>query len=162
MRHSPKALMGTAVLLFTAACTSVAPTTQSPGQTQPVSTPTPGGGAPAPNAVFSGPLQDVPGISGNISFVISETGQIAEMRLEGGLTNFDCGGGNTIIDSGTSTYFFPDPILIQSGRFSISRFDLDWDGVFDSATSVRGNIRVSGGTDCDIRPPSVTWSATGG
>ena len=134
MHCSTKALVGTAVLLFTVACTSVAPTTHSPGPTQSVATPTPGGGAPAPNTAFSGPLEAAPGISGNISFVISESGQIAEMRLEGGLTNFDCGGGRTIVDSGTSTYFFPDPIVIQSGRFSISRPDLDWDGLFDSAT----------------------------
>ena len=118
---------------------------------------------PTSNTAFSGPLEAVPGISGNISFVISDTGQIAEMKLEGGLTKFDCGGGKTIVDSGTSTYFFPDPIAIEGGRFSISRAGaspLDWDGVFDSAASVRGNIRVSGGPDCQNRPPSVTWSAT--
>jgi hypothetical protein len=117
---------------------------------------------PAPGTAFAGTLDAVPGISGSISFVIADKGQIAEMKLEGGLTSFDCGGGKTIVDSGTSTYFFPDPIAIEGGRFSISRggsFALDWDGVFDSATSVRGNIRVSGGTDCQNRPPSVTWSA---
>jgi len=167
MHYRIRALAGTAALLFIAACAGVTPATQSPGLTQPVSTPTPatptpGGGAPAPNTAFSGALETVAGIAGTLSFVISETGQIAELKLEGGLTNFDCGGGRTIVDSGSSTYFFPDPILIQSGRFSVTRPDLDWDGVFDSATSVHGNIRLSGGADCANRPPSVTWTATSG
>jgi len=115
---------------------------------------------PAPNTALTGALETVPGIVGTISFAISETGQITEMTLDGGLTNFDCGGGQRIIDSGTSTYFFPDPIIIAEGRFSLSRSDLDWDGVFDSATSAHGNIRLSGGSDCQNRPPSVAWSAT--
>jgi hypothetical protein len=116
-----------------------------------------------PNSTFAGTLETVPGVSGEISFAISEAGQISQMVLTGGLTNFDCGAGKTIVDSGTTTYFFPDPIAITSGRFSISRGDplaLDWDGVFDSPSSVHGNIRLSGGTDCANRPPSVTWSAT--
>jgi hypothetical protein len=127
-----------------------------------------GGGGnrdPVPNTTFSGSLDEVPGISGTISFTISNTGQISEMRLEGGLTDFDCGGGTTIIDSGTTTYFFPDPIAIEGGQFSVSRGDplpLDWDGVFDSATSVSGSIRLSGGTDCQNSPPIVSWNATAG
>ncbi len=137
-------------------------TAASTGQGTRTSDPTAAPANPAPNTAFSGLLETVPGVSGKISFVISDAGQIAEMKLEGGLTRFDCGGGKTIVDSGTSTFFFPEPIAIEAGRFSISRsgsFALDWDGVFDSATSVRGNIRVSGGTDCQNRPPSVTWSA---
>lgn len=124
-----------------------------------------GSGDPAPNTTFSGSLEETPGVAGTISFAISDAGQISEMKLEGGLTDFDCGGGQTIIDSGTTTYFFPDPVAIEGGRFSVSRGDpmpLDWDGVFDSATSVNGHIRLSGGADCQNRPPSVPWSATAG
>ena len=124
-------------------------------------TPTVAPATPRPNAGFSGPLEAVPWVSGTISFVISESGQIAEMKLELGRTTFDCGGGKTItVGGGISTYFFPKPIAIQAGRFSTSSGQLDWDGMFDSATSVRGTIRISGGTDCQNRPPSVTWSAT--
>ena len=122
------------------------------------STPTAATATPNPNAAFSGPLDAAPGVSGTISFVISETGHIAEMRVEGSIT-IDCGGGDTKILT-VATRVFPEPIAIEGGRFSISRDDLDWDGAFDSATSVRGNIRLSGGTDCQNRPPSVTWSAT--
>jgi hypothetical protein len=173
MRYDTRALAGTAVFLLISACTAGAPATATPSSPgsqnpSPIQSPTPsaagaGEGTPAPNAAFSGSLQTVPGVSGDISFVISDNGQIAEMRLDGGLTNFDCGGGRTIIDSGTTTFFFPDPIVIEGGSFSISRgapLPLDWDGVFDSATSAHGSIRLSGGTDCSIRPPSVTWSAT--
>jgi len=122
---------------------------------------------PTPNTAFSGRFEAVPGVSaGSISLVISETGRIAELSLEEfNFTNFDCGGGWTISSTvNTSTYFFPDPIAINGGRFSVSRADLDWDGVFDSATSVRGNIRLSiqraSGAPCQNRPPSATWSAT--
>ena len=172
MRYDITALAGTAAFLLISACTTVAPATSTPAVPEsqnpsPTQSPSPsangGEGSPAPNAAFSGSLDEVPGIAGDISFVISNTGQIAEMRLEGGLTNYDCGGGKTIIDSGTTTFFFPDPIAIEGGSFSVSRgapLPLDWDGVFDSATSVHGNIRLSGGTDCSVRPPSVTWSAT--
>jgi hypothetical protein len=131
------------VALLIAACSSTPAgtggdsTAAATGQEARTPSPTASPVNPAPNTAFSGPLDAVPGISGNISFVISEAGQIAEMKLEGGLTKFDCGGGKTIVESGTSTYFFPEPVAIEGGRFSISRggsFALDWDGVFESAT----------------------------
>lgn len=124
-----------------------------------------GGVDPVRNTTFSGSLEEVPDVSGTISFVITDAGEISEMSLEGGLTGFDCGGGMTIVDSGASTYFFPDPITIEGGRFSFSRGDampLEWDGVFDSDTSVSGSITLSGGSDCQNRPPSISWSATAG
>lgn len=153
------------VLFLGSACgdeggSAVEGSTTSVSITVAASTTAAGPANPAPNTALTGALETVPGIAGTISFAISETGQITEMTLDGGLTDFDCGGGQRIVDSGTTTYFFPDPIIIAGGRFSLSRSDLDWDGVFDSATSVRGNIRLSGGPDCQNRPLSVTWSAT--
>lgn len=162
MRVQRMAGAGAAVLLFAVACGAGAPATGTPSGAA-TQTPDAGGGAPPPNAAFSGSLEAVPGVSGDISFVISEAGQITQVVLDGGLTNFDCGGGKTIVDSGMTTYFFPDPITIAEGRFSVYRGDplpLDWDGVFDSPTSVHGSIRLSGGADCSSRPPSVTWRAT--
>ena len=159
------ALAVTAVMTLSACTGSATPAPTGAPTAGSTAAPTeaPNPANPAPNTAFSGSLDTVPGVSGTISFVISETGQIAEMKLDGGLANFDCGGGKTVIDSGTTTYFFPDPIAIEGGRFSLSRSGtgaLDWDGVFDSATTVRGNIRLSGGPDCQNRPPSVPWSAT--
>jgi hypothetical protein len=167
MRAQTMALAGAAVLLIAGACGAGAPTGGTPSAGAPggatTQAPDPGGVAPSPNTTFSGSLEAGPGISGDISFTISEAGQITQMKLDGGLASFDCGGGKTIVDSGTTTYFFPDPITIAGGRFSVSRgnpLPLDWDGVFDSPTSVHGTIRLSGGSDCANRPTSVGWSAT--
>ena len=122
---------------------------------------------PTPNSVFAGRFEAVPGVSaGNISFVISEAGEIAEVTLgEFNVTNFDCGGGKTISITGftkTMSYTAGYGIAITGGRFSISSANLDWDGVFDSATSVRGKIRLSFSSPtspCQNRPLSATWSA---
>ncbi len=130
--------------------TTAAPTTTS---IQPVD--------PAPNAQFSGSLEVTPNVSGTISFIISGSGQIEEMTLDAVLNDFDCGGGMTISSSGAGTYFFPDPITIQAGRFSISRSDLDWNGEFNSATSIHGSIQIDAGSNCTNRP-SVTWAASAG
>ena len=124
---------------------------------------------PTSNTTFSGTFRAVPGVSaGRISFVISKTGQITRLTLTGyTITNFDCGGGRTISSSGiTNTFYFPDPLSIKGGRFSTSHYGLvDWSGVFDSATSAHGTLRISvddeGDTDegCQNRPQSAAWTA---
>jgi len=122
---------------------------------------------PAPNTVFSGRFEAVPGVSaGDISFVISETGEIVKWTLgKFDVTNFDCGGGRTLSITGmTTTYSMMAGygIAITGGRFSDSGTNLDWDGVFDSATSVHGKIRLGFDTPtsrCQNRPLSATWSA---
>ena len=73
---------------------------------------------PAPDTAFSGRFEAAPGVSGeDISFVISEAGQIAGATLKG--------------------------FAITEVRFSRSGDNLDWDRVCYSATSVRGIIRSS-------------------
>ena len=121
----PASLLFLVMLLGCAAPQSspVVQPTGAPASQTPVVQPTGAPASPTANAAFAGSLEAVPGVSGDISFVISDTGQIAEMRLDGGLTNFDCGAGKTIVDSGNTTYFFPDPITIEGGRFSVSRGD---------------------------------------
>jgi len=121
---------------------------------------------PIPNTTFSGPLGSAPDISGGtISFVISESGQITEMELETGPATFECGGGKTTSYDRTkhTTSFTERPVPIERGRFSISNSLLEWDGVFDSATSARGNVRYTPPSTptgpCRTLTPSVTWSA---
>jgi hypothetical protein len=122
--------------------------------------------SPIPNTTFSGPLGSAPGISGGtISFVISESGQITEMELETGPATFECGVGKTNSFAGTkyTTRFMDRPVPIERGRFSISNSLLEWDGVFDSVTSARGNVRYAPPSTatgpCRTLTPSVTWSA---
>ncbi|HEX9977091.1 MAG TPA: hypothetical protein VGB41_00545 [Acidimicrobiia bacterium] len=114
---------------------------------------------PTPNVRFSGAIESTSTVSGTLSFMVTDSGQIEELALDAVLTNFDCGGGMTISSSGAATHFFPDPIVVQAGVFSVSRSNLDWNGEFDSATSVHGSIRIDAGTDCGNRPPSVAWTA---
>ena len=117
---------------------------------------------PVPNVVFSGVLESTPNVSGTLSFVVTDAGTIEELNLDAALSNFDCGGGMMRSISGAATHFFPDPIVIQAGRFSVSRSNLAWSGEFESQTSAHGTIRIDAGTDCANQPPSVTWTATAG
>jgi hypothetical protein len=160
--RKPKALIAVAALFVAVAVPAVA----HAGEIRIAAT-------PSVNTTFSGSVGAVPGFSGGtISFFVSGTGRIMGLTLKDiAISNFDCGNGSTISSSGNiTTYSWTDGLAITDGRFSISYSGLDWDGVFDSATSVRGNIRLSVQTsrcspswlsrcNCPNRPQSATWSA---
>lgn len=87
------------------------------------------------------------------------------MELETGPATFECGRGKTTSYDRTKhmTSFMDRPVPIKRGRFSISNSLLEWDGVFDSATSARGNVRYAPPSTatgpCRTLTPSVPWSA---
>ncbi len=118
---------------------------------------------PVANVVFSGTLETTSDISGTLFFVVTEAGQIDELNLDAALSKFDCGGGMTRSISGAATYFFPDPIVVEGGRFSRFGPYLSWSGEFETPTSAKGTIGIDGGLDCANKPPIVAWTAiTGG
>lgn len=117
---------------------------------------------PAANVLFSGMIETTANLSGSLSFVVTDGGEIEQMDLDAVLTDFDCGGGMTRSSSGAATYFFPDPIKVESGRFSMVRSDFSWNGEFDSPTSAKGTLGIDGGSDCANKPPTVAWTASTG
>lgn len=144
-----------------AATTSVPATTQATGTTLAATTTLAAATitTKAPDMEFSGSLEAVD-VSGDISFVVSGSGQIMLLELEPVLgDDYECTGGH--YTTWQSTYDFstmPSPIMVEDGQFS---FDggppLAFEGTLDSATSAHGTVgfEVEG-----CSPASVAWTAT--
>ena len=127
---------------------------------------------PAPNATFTGPIATQPGVSGEIGFVISESGDgIVSANLGVRFDDFDCGPGTTPItvpgiagavtpsgvtlSGGGSSVMYTPPLVIEDGKFEAGGFA----GEFDSPTSAQGTLDIGLLYDCgDI----LTWTAESG
>ena len=96
-------------------------------------------GGPTPNATFTGPIATQPGVSGEIGFVISESGDgIVSANLGVHFDDFDCGPGTTPItvpgvagavtpsgvtlSGGGSSVMSTPPLAIEDGKFEAGGF----------------------------------------
>ncbi len=127
---------------------------------------------PAPNATFTGPIATQPGVSGEVGFVISESGDgIVSANLGVRFDDFDCGpdamprtvpgvggaatpSGVTLSGGGSSVIYSP-PLTIEDGIFRGHGFS----GEFDSPTSAHGIIDIGVLYDCG---DTLTWTAGSG
>ncbi len=127
---------------------------------------------PAPNATFTGPIATQPGVSGEIGFVISESGDgIVSANLGVRFDDFDCGPnatpmtvpgvGGTVTPSGVtlsgggSSVIYTPPLAIEDGTFEGHGFS----GEFDSPTSAHGILDIGALYDCG---DTLTWTAESG
>lgn len=144
-----------------AATTSVPGTTQATDTTVAVTTTLAAATTTteAPDREFSGSLEAAD-VSGDISFVVSGSGQIMVLELEPVLgDDYECTGGH--YTTWQWTYDFsnmPNPIMVEDGQFSFDGgTSLAFEGTLDSATSAHGTMEfeVEG-----CSPASVAWTAT--
>jgi len=127
---------------------------------------------PAPNATFTGPIAAQPGVSGEISFIISESWDgIISANLGVHFDDFDCGpdatpadvpgvagavtpSGRIMCGGGSSVAYTPQ-LVIEGGSFETRCFS----GEFDSPTSAHGILDIGTLYGCgDI----LTWTAETG
>ena len=127
---------------------------------------------PSPNATFTGPIAAQPGVSGEISFIISDSGDgLVSANLAVRFDAFDCGPGATpmsvpcvtgavtpsgvTMSGGGSSVMYTPPLAIEGGSFESRGFS----GEFDSPTSAHGILDIGALYGCgDI----LTWTAESG